>query len=333
MGAGVRPERTLRMTILATWVRTLRTVEELVFVSDSRLSGDGTNFDSCPKILTLPRTDCAIGFAGYTGHAFPMMLQLDLAISSYAPARRGGLDISSLKQHALKVFDSMAAEIHSSPAVSVEQNTDPEANFIFGGYSWVKKSFEMWSISYQPSEECFVARPAQWVRYHPDAKKFVFAGVEHLKSARVAFAGNEAPNARALLLNLLNQKYPAGVGFQGLDWEPFEVIRNMLRNPAHSETIGGAPQVVNVYPYFQATPLAVYWPNRASRTVVLQGRPCLGYENIDRWILDPDTLTSHHPAFSPTAMSEPGGPDEIEPAGLETEDSVADQADGYIHNN
>src|ERR1022692_1241511 len=103
MGAGVRPERTLRMTILATWVRTLRTVEELVFVSDSRLSGDGTNFDSCPKILTLPRTDCAIGFAGYTGHAFPMMLQLDLAIGAYEPARRGALDIATLRKHALKV--------------------------------------------------------------------------------------------------------------------------------------------------------------------------------------------------------------------------------------
>jgi hypothetical protein len=64
-----------------------------LFVSDSRLSGYGTTFDGCPKIFTLPRTDCAISFAGYTGHAFPMMLQLALAIESHAPSKRGSLDL------------------------------------------------------------------------------------------------------------------------------------------------------------------------------------------------------------------------------------------------
>jgi hypothetical protein len=67
------------MTVVIAWVRKIRNCEELVFVSDSRLSGDGRNFDACPKILQL-RNDCAIAFAGYSGHGFPMMLQLALAI-------------------------------------------------------------------------------------------------------------------------------------------------------------------------------------------------------------------------------------------------------------
>ena len=67
------------MTVAVAWVRTIRDCEELVFVTDSRLSGDGCNFDACPKLLTLPRNDCLIAFAGYTGHAYPVIHQLALA--------------------------------------------------------------------------------------------------------------------------------------------------------------------------------------------------------------------------------------------------------------
>jgi hypothetical protein len=70
------------MTIAIAWVRTITDCEELVFVTDSRLSGDGRNFDGCPKAMILPRGDCAIAFAGYTGHAYPLMQQLALAIES-----------------------------------------------------------------------------------------------------------------------------------------------------------------------------------------------------------------------------------------------------------
>ncbi len=305
------------MTVLASWIRRIRDAEELIFISDSRLSGDGRNFDACAKILTLPRSDCAIAFAGYTGHAFPMMLQLDLAIDAYEPARRGGLDISSLRTHTLKLFDRMAQEITSSPLMSAEQNVEPEANFLFGGYSWVKKKFELWSIAYRCSENGFVASPAGWVRYQSTAKKWVYTNAKVTKAkgscAKVAFGGDQGPLARTRLLNLLTQKYKEPEAFHGLDWEPFEVVRDMLRDRRHSDTIGGAPQVVKVYQYMQTAPLAVYWPNRRSGQVVLQGRPCLGYEQIDRWVLDPDTLKSHHRAFSKKddVGLEPGAPQEI----------------------
>src|SRR5262249_34395881 len=119
------------MTVVIAWVRKINNCEELVFVSDSRLSGDGRNFDACPKILTLPRTDCVIAYAGYSGHAYPMMLQLQRAIDSYAPSRRGSLDISSLRTHALNLFDSMGTMIKNSPRLSVSQDTSPEASFVF----------------------------------------------------------------------------------------------------------------------------------------------------------------------------------------------------------
>jgi hypothetical protein len=48
----------------------------------------------------------------------------------------------------------------------------------------------------------------------------------------------------------------------------------------------------------QSASFGIYWPNKNDHQVFLQGRPCLGYERIDNWILDPDTLESEHPLFT-----------------------------------
>jgi hypothetical protein len=290
------------MTISIAWTRTVRDCEELVFVSDSRLSGDGLTFDACPKILTLPRGDCAIAFAGYSGHAFPMMLQLDLAIDSYPPLRRGSIEISSLKRHALKVFDSMASLIKSSTQVSVIQNDDPDADFLFGGYSWVQKQFKLWSITYSAPLQRFEAHPAELAFYDEPARRFQFKRIASPRNVsslcQVAFAGDQSPKARELLREKLSEKYPLGKNFTKIDLEPFEVVRDMLRDPLHSETIGGSPQVVKVYQYLHSAPLGVYWPDKTTGKAFIQGRPCLAYETIDRWILDPDTLVSDSPIYS-----------------------------------
>jgi hypothetical protein len=83
-----------------------------------------------------------------------------------------------------------------------------------------------------------------------------------------------------------------------MDMEPFETVRDMLRDSGHSETIGGAPQVVKVYQYMQTAALGVFWPDRKMGSIYLQGRRCLGYERIDNWLLDPDTLKSENPSFT-----------------------------------
>ena len=102
----------------------------LLFVSDSRVSDDRV-FDSCPKILTLPRRDCAIAFSGYTGDAFPMMLQLSLAIDAYNPAKPGELSLVSLREHALQVFNGMTETIRL--CVFPPQDKSPTAKFLFRG--------------------------------------------------------------------------------------------------------------------------------------------------------------------------------------------------------
>ena len=280
------------MTIAIAWTRKIADCEELIFVSDSRLSGDGLTFDACPKVMTLPRTDCAIAFAGYTGHAYPMMQQLSLAIASHAPLARRTMDIYSVRKHAMKIFDSMAIEIRSSEKLSLPADTRPSADFIFGGYSWIKKHFAFWRLYHSDQDRKFVAIPAQWLVQVQSHKRVVLrrnkSSVENGNLGQIIFAGDQAPLAQRLLLERLNRH----TALRGLDWIPFEVVRDMLRDPKHSETIGGAPQIVKVYQYMESAPLGVMWPDAITGYVHLQGRRTLGYERTDRFVFDPDSFIS-----------------------------------------
>jgi hypothetical protein len=291
------------MTVAIAWTRTISSCAELIFASDSRLSGDGRNFDACPKILTLPRSDCAIAFAGYSGVAYPMMQQLALAIEAHAPARRRALDLTSLKSHALKVFDSMAAEISVSPHVHGVVDVYPDASFIFGGYDWIKKDFEIWSIVFDKKSQSFVALPSQTLVYRRESTRITLSNAKRPKHGealgKIIFAGDQGALARERLL----AKFPVGMAPSGmrLDWEPFEVIRDMLRDPQRSETIGGSPQLVKVYQYMDTAVQGVFWPSKREGCIHLQGRPCLGYERVERFLFDPDKLRSEAMKLPPNS--------------------------------
>ncbi len=284
------------MTIAMTWIRILPNYQELVFVSDSRVSDDRV-FDSCPKILTLPRSDCAIAFSGYTGDAFPMMLQLSLAIDSYDRAKRGELSLISLREHALRVFNGMTETIRSR--VFPPQDESPTAKFLFGGYSWLSKRFDAWLIRYISKHNTFEANPISWVGYR---KEFNSVGYSYSKRdqhvqkiGQLGIIGDtsQVKIAKQRLANKIKENAAKGC-FQ-FDMEPFEVVRDMLRTAGSDSTIGGPPQLVVVHQFMQTTPIAVYWPDKASGRISVQGRLTLDYEDIDRYILDPDTLQLESP--------------------------------------
>src|ERR1019366_314181 len=81
------------MTLSMAWIRTVGSHEELVFASNSRLSG-GADWDSCPKLMLLPRGDSLIGFAGSTLDAYPLMLQFRNWIARLIPVPETVLLIS-----------------------------------------------------------------------------------------------------------------------------------------------------------------------------------------------------------------------------------------------
>jgi hypothetical protein len=311
------------MTIAIAWTRKVLNYEQLLFVSDSRISG-GATFDACPKILTLPRADCAVAFAGYEGHAFPMMLQLGLAIDAFPKMRRGAHEISRVRTHALRIFDGMSKLIDTTISSQREILTKPDATFIFGGYSWRLKRFQVWTLKYGEADKKFGAHPAPSLCFFPDLNRVgwgrsIAPGATGL--GLVAIAGDQSREARKRLFELVARR----IGKQtrknlALNMEPFEVVRDMLRDRDRSPSIGGAPQLVKVFQYLRSASFAVYWPDKESGVPHLHGRPVLPYEAWDKHVIDPDTLKetaipnrseSDHPDFEtePDASEAPLGTD------------------------
>lgn len=235
--------------------------------------------DYCPKAIALPRGDSAICFAGETQFAYPMMIQASLAIEAYGKSLSRAMDLHHLKGYLINVLTEMALLTRSHLA----DEKIPKVTFILAGYSWETKSFHIWRINYQEFERRFVAT---------HAKEFV----GHL--GQVAFAGDVQMAAWSRFYKLMRERF--GVKHNkpgtaiGLDMEPFEVVRDLLREAPPYGSIGGAPQMIQIYQHMNARPIGVYWPDRRGGRIHLMGRPILEYETIDHWSMDPDTFDRYH---------------------------------------
>jgi len=268
------------MTVSIAWERDVHGVSELVFVSDSRLGG-GVRWDQCPKIMTLPRSDVAICFAGSSHYTYPIMNQFSMAINSYNRSRERAMDITHLKGHSLQLFNGMLQAIKVDRTINKRWELQ-DTEFIMGGYSWIHKKFNIWKVRYKKDP-------------HNQIKdRFESVGPTQLRSfGPIVFAGDQANAAKVRLVELMRKKYglnpfdpKANIKW---DWEPFEVVRDMLREGT-IDTIGGPPQVVKVYQSMTCKPIGVFWEENGQRVNTLMGRTMFDYESSDYWFLDPDTL-------------------------------------------
>lgn len=293
------------MTVAIAWVRKRKDYEEMFFASDSRLSG-GQYFDACPKMLALPRQDSAIAFAGVSGDGFSMMLQLSLAIDAFPPAKTRGLALPSRKAHALNIFNEMSKRITTEVRGAETTFTDPGASFLLGGYDWHSKRFALWSLNFDKTAHQYVAHSASTLCWDIKHKKLAFHAEprkRYLPIGMIAFAGDQAGAARKMLFSRLTKRIEAGERVRHFKMEPLEVIRDLLRDPAerkpvNSQTIGGPPQLLRVSQSAQAASLAVFWKVKGKRQLHLQGRPCLSYEILNTYSIDPEDMKIEYLGYS-----------------------------------
>lgn len=328
------------MTITAAWVRTLRDCKELIVVSDSRLNG-GKKMDCGQKVLALPRSDAFICFAGNTGWAYPLMHQVANAISTYERSASRAQDISELKSHVLKIFEGLKEAVHDAAG----DEAIPTAEFLFGGYSWIRKTFMIWRIQYhvpklrKPPRDAIVAK-----KLIKEMSRFEATPANEWRGQPWIFAGDKdyVDRAKLDLTKLLRSRAraPDQVDSFKFEWEPFEVIRDMLKevdlDPVlyKSANIGGAPQVLKLYEHLSSRYMGVEWntthkikhkePKRRVRTeepekstqqdvpIFVCGRQILDYETPTVWVLNPETLVSRHLHYSDSTSADDG--DATEPS-------------------
>lgn len=241
--------------------------------SDSRTRG-GRTFDIAPKLLPLPRSDAALCFSGDSAVAYPLMLQISAAIAAHEPARDRNLDIAELLKHLLRVLTDTASNIKDDDLSPFDKH-DPE--FILGGYSWRRRDFCIWTISYDPKLGRFVERESE--RFHPLLRK-------------AAFTGDWARRYRSILVRELNARQAVREDHSA-HMTPLRVFANLLSKTAPECSIGGSPQVIRIGPHMNTRPLTVVWGEDGGR--YLYGRKLLAYENCDYWAVDPFSGKTHPP--------------------------------------
>jgi len=261
------------MTAIAAWVRKFpQGPEELCIISDSRLRGDGRTIDMAPKILSFPRGDMVLGFAGDTGIAYPFLQQLVFTCESFRAARTRALDIIEYRSHILKILNDMVNKI----TVEVKDISCSECEFILAGYSWIKKDFKIWKIYFSKQSNSYTYQ-----------KCGTIGGI-----SKILMAGSDASLLNKKLAQILTDRRGKNWNMGGaLDFEPLEAMAAILKVNNKDSSIGGAPQLVKVYQYLKTLPVPLIWEYEKGKPVVtILGRPLMGYENFDNWALNPITL-------------------------------------------
>ncbi len=272
------------MTLCVAWVKKVHNCQELILMSDSRLSG-GERWDQCPKIMTMERDDCAICFAGETFYAYPLMIQVRYAVNHFNQVKSRAMPIENLNGYLLQIINHLCKSIKNDCKGNVDDYLVGN-RFIFGGYSWIDKCFKAWNYNYDKDKNKFLKYP----KIVKDSNKLISIIGDH----------NEMGEFKKNLNTLLIQKYGT-TDIDTFDMEPFEVFRDMLRSligqSNNGSSIGGAPQIIKIYQYQNSRPLGVYWPlkdkNNIFKNRTLLGRELFDFENSDYWFIDPDTLLTN----------------------------------------
>lgn len=255
------------MTLAVVFLRRVLSHYELVFGSDSRLSGGQVN-DHAQKIFQLPRSDALFAFAGDTKYAYPLMMQLLRSIESYPPSASRKLPLPKLKGHALRVFQQSYAAIHSLP-VGEKYPEDPDNYFLLGGYDWLSHIYRTWVLQFDHDKRQF-----RFDRVIPK-KTFYFIG-DNPESLYYA---------RAETLRLLRRR---GRTIREINAEPLEVLSKIIRDPAYP-SIGGAPQVGKAYQHLNTQLFQVKWAHEEvdPASYHIAGRPLLPKERCAWPVFDP----------------------------------------------
>jgi len=273
------------MTLTIAWVREIGNVHELVFASDSRLTGGG-HVDQCQKVFALPREDCCIAFAGSTMIAYPFILQLGNAITQYQRSHDREVDIQNVKARVLSLLNFFIRSHEGFDKDDLE-NDLRETSFLFGGWSWGEARFFLWKISYRADLGRYIANRAGDARPGRTTKGSVAAIGDHLPEFHAALRAQMADEIR------VSEAFTRPLRF---DFQPLAVLSKMLlqekftkRGGGHAGKIGGAPQVVAVYPFLRTRYFAVEWDIGEKFVYAIKGRIIADFEHFSGPGLNPFT--------------------------------------------
>lgn len=261
------------MTLCLAWIREVGDNEELVFATDSTLTG-GEKWNHGVKLFELPRTDCLICFAGETQRAYPLILNLISTIKHNEDLRNPALDIQEVLYGIVELFNELVNSIFDYPA-GVAEAIGSEAKFLFGGWSWKENRFKIWRLYYSSDSKGFIWDDETAVK---KSKMRVAIGDPEEEGNNIAQVADK--KYRDLIHQLNREDDP-------LDMEPLTVLVQMCRDAAIRE-VDGAVQIGKVYKSGTVEFFGVMWqsafgnPTFLGKSYEKHNKPRVRY-------FDPDT--------------------------------------------
>jgi len=252
------------MTLCVAWVRHEKEKQELVFATDSCLSG-GERWHSGVKLFELPRKDCLICFAGDTKRTYPLILNLISSIKFDQHLLSASTDIKEVLEYITTLFTSLCNSISEYGTREFKDVLD-SFNFLFGGWCWKESRFYIWKLDYMHDVKAFL--PTQ----DHDNLMFTFIG-DHVSIAQEYLRTEIVDNGRVLLGRL--------------DMEPLKVLVKMIREKEYN-SIDGAIQLAKIYPPGSTEFFGVMWPSISGKKTFL-GKDITPDNNPDVRYIDPDT--------------------------------------------
>jgi hypothetical protein len=240
------------MTLCTAWVRQINNTDELVFATDSTLTG-GEKWDHGIKLFELPRKDCLLCFAGQTGRAYPLILNLVSSLQFNKQLENPETSISEILNHVSELFTSLIKTVVSEIRDENIHELRGSARFLFGGWCWQTNCFRIWKLFYSEAAEGFL-----FDELTSDASKtrfYTFVG----ETKNIDIEKDAKDRFRLMLLeeDRLDSK---------LDMEPLRVLRDVALDSSIRE-VGGSLQIAKVYKSGKSEFFGIHWPS-------IKGNPC-----------------------------------------------------------
>lgn len=263
------------MTLCTAYIRQANDAEELIFATDSCLTG-GEKWKHGIKLFELPRKDCLLCFAGSTIRAYPLVLNLvsSIHLDNYLQSPSATLDevldfLSELFTKLVKTITEVSKEyIHEERGA---------ARFLFGGWDWQKGingSFRVWELFYSPEVEGFIFN--ELTNDSTKTRFYTFLGdasIDVEKEARTRFT--------KILID--EDKVDSK-----LNMEPLRVLSSISLDKEIRE-VDGSLQIAKIYKSNRTEFFGIYWESS-------KGKPCFQgreYNEISKPLVryfDPDTF-------------------------------------------
>lgn len=261
------------MTLCTAYIRQANDTEELVFATDSCLTG-GEKWKHGIKLFELPRKDCLLCFAGSTMRAYPLVLNLvsSIHLDKYLQSPSAKLD--EVLVFLSDLFTELVKKIISEiPGENIHELRGG-AKFLFGGWDWEKGSFRVWKLHYSAEVEGFIFDE---LNGNSSKKRFY------------TFLGDPSPEIEEeAFKNYKKMVYDDDKQDDPIDMEPLKILRDISLNKGIRE-VDGSLQIAKVYKSNRTEFFGIYWESS-------KGKPCFQgreYNEINKPLVryfNPDTF-------------------------------------------